>query len=274
MSEDQNNAQAVIEAATLAAKPSVFGDNQLAVFTLPDGGHVSQVDVGSVLDKYRDRPRRKVGAFAVHDAGSFCGYLSKHGGEHSEVWADTIASRIVGVVNAHSDAEADWADHRVTYSVQHTKAWQAWAQRDGQMLDQSTFAELIEDRALDIVNPSAADMLELAQTFQATVGVKFESSKLLSSGERQLEYREQVEAKAGRAGRMDVPKEFQIAVKPFEGAETYKVTARFRFRITEGVLRVGFRLERPDDVLRDAFEGVVASVEEQVSQPVFRGTSP
>lgn len=271
--DNSGNAQAIIDNATLAAEPSRFGDD-LAVFAVPQGGHVEQVDVGAVLDKYRDRPRRKKGAFAAQDAASFARYLTKHADGNSEVWADAVGSTVVGVINAHqaaSDGEAGWSDHRVTYRVQHTDAWKAWANRNGTLMGQADFAELIEDRATDIVTPSAADMLELAQTFQATVGVNFESSKVLSSGERQLEYRETVEAKAGRAGRLEVPKEFQLALKPFEGAETYKVTARFRYRITDGNLRIGFRLERPEDVLRDAFEGVVAAIEGQVEQPVFRG---
>lgn len=273
MTERTNNAQAIIDNATAAAEPTIFTDD-LAAFVVPEGGKVEVVDLASRLDRYKDRPRRKVGAFTVHDGGSFCAYMGKHAGEHSEVWADAVGTKIVGVLNAHDVGEADWADHRVTYGVQHTKAWLAWTQHDGRLLDQNAFAELIEDRALDIVSPSAADMLELAQTFQATIGVKFESSKRLSSGEAQLEYRETVEAKAGKAGRMDVPKQFQLAVKPFEGAETYKVTARFRYRITDGSLRVGYKLERPEDVLRDAFEGVAMAVEAGVTQPVFRGVSP
>lgn len=268
MTEDTNNAQAIIDTATRAAEPHETFPG-VYIVTVPDGGDVQVID----MEKQLDEPRRKSGSFAVHDAASFCAYLKKHGGERSEVWADAIGHRIVGVVNAHGNGGAGWADHRVTYAAQLTPAWLAWATNDGELLNQSAFAELIEDRAVDIVKPSAADMLELAQTFQATVGVRFESSKLLSSGERQLAYREEVDAKAGRAGRMDVPKEFTLALMPFEGAEIYKVTARFRYRISDGALRVGYRLERPEDVLREAFEGVVSAVEAAVTQPVFRGVS-
>lgn len=274
-----SEAQAIIDVSRIAADPARFGDD-LAVFNL--GDKVQIVNLGEHLDQYRANPRRKRGSFTVHDAASFCGYLRKHGVEETEVWADTIGYRIVGVINAHEGVEgpvgaagpaAGWADHRVTYGVKYTEAWSVWASSDGKLLPQTEFADLIEDRAIDIQVPSAADMLEIAENFHATPNVRFESTQSIASGERQFEYRETVEAKAGRAGRLSVPKEFILGLKPFEGAQAYKVTARLRYRIRDGVLFLGYKLERPSDVLRDAFEDVIAAVQADVTAPVFRGVT-
>lgn len=274
--------QAVIDAARIGAAVPV-GTTHMA-FPLPEGGHVELIDIESLIAPYRANPARKTGAFKVHDAATFAAYLAKHGTEDTEVWADAPGAKIVGVIDAHESAAgpvgefgplAGWGQHQVLYTVAHTKAWKAWAEKDGQLMSQSDFAELIEDRALDIVRPSAADMLELSQTFQATIGVNFESSKLLSSGERVLEYRETVDAKAGRAGKLEIPKDFDLALTPFEGADAFKVTARFRYRITDGTLRIGYRLTRPDDVLREAFESVVSALSAMDGTPdvIFRGTT-
>lgn len=268
------DAQAVIDAALRSAEPTIIGDSSLAAFVVPADGRLEVVDLEKRLESYQPTPRRKAGEFRVHDAASFLAYLSKHGADETEVWADAQAARIVAVLNAHTlSRTAGWADHRLVYSVQHTDAWKAWALHDGKLLDQSTFAEHIEARALDIMRPTAAEMLELAQTFQATIGVRFESTKLLSSGERQFEYRETVDAKAGRAGKLDVPKDFELALTPFEGADRFKVTARFRYRISDGALRIGYRLDRPSDVLREAFLSVVEAIESGTEHPVFRGVS-
>lgn len=271
---------AVIEAARIGDSVKV-GETHLA-FPLPEGGRVELVDVEAAVRAYLPNPRRKTGAYRAHDAASFAAYLHRHGTLDTEVWADATGARIVGVINSHEAADqpvggggplAGWGDHRVTYAVEQTKAWQAWTARDGQLLSQSDFAELIEDRAVDIVRPAAADMLELAQSFQATIGVTFGSSKQLSSGERQLEYRETVDAKAGRAGKLEIPRDFDLALIPFEGAKPFKVNARFRYRITDGTLRVGYRLTRPEDVLREAFESVVTEVHGLDGTPdvIFRG---
>lgn len=269
-----SNAQAIIDAGIAAAHPTPLDESgRFHAVTVPANGTSQVIDLEHHMEQFRDRPRRKRGGYAVHDAASFVAYLAKHGVEESEVWADATQARIIGVVNAHPADAAGWSDHRVTYQVIHTDAWRAWAAHDGKLLDQATFAEHIEDRAIDIIRPAAADMLELAQTFAATIGVRFESSKVLSSGERQLEYRETVEAKAGRAGSLEIPRDFELGLVPFEGADRFKVTARFRYRIADGGLRVGYRLDRPADVLREAFLSVVAAVEDGVSAPVFRGAT-
>lgn len=277
MTDYDNNAQAIIDTAIAAADPVGLNDGgRFFSVVIPDGGRLEVIDLEEKLDLHREAPRRKTGTYQVHDAETLVAYLAKHGDLDSEVWADVVGSKITAVLNAHRSADDGehaprWEDHRVAYQVKHTEAWQAWIGHDGKLMSQTDFAEHIEDRAIDIVVPSGAEMLELAQTIQATIGVSFESSKRLSSGERQLEYRETVDAKAGKKGQLDIPETFALAVRPFEGADTFKVVARLRYRIDGGNLRIGYRLERPNDVLREAFLSVVATVEERVEQTVFRG---
>ena len=263
-----DNTQAIINTAYDAAGPRQLDTaGRFYSVVIPEGGNSKVIDLEKYLEEFAPTPRRKTGTYNVHDAESFLTYLSKHGDADTEIWADAIANKIVGILNAHTETNgARWEDHKVVYAAQLTKAWKAWAGLDGQLLDQAAFAEHIEDRAVDIIVPAGAEMLELAQTFQATIGVNFESSKQLSSGERQLEYRETVDAKAGKAGRMEIPGTFQLALRPFEGADAFKVTARLRYRIAGGVLRIGYRLERPEDVLREAFTSVVHDVQVQVAE--------
>ncbi|GAA1909205.1 hypothetical protein GCM10009737_07980 [Nocardioides lentus] len=276
----RSEADAVADVARQAVEPQALDIAQrLHVLQVPAGGSAVVVDVEDYLDIYRDRPRRKKGKYDVHDAASLLAYLDKHGEEETEVWADLDSRTITAVLNAHTDrplTEADAAghgDHRVKLTVKLTDAWKRWAEHDGKLLEQSKFAELIEDGAADIVRPSGADMLEVAQTFQATIGVDFKSSRLLDSGERQLVYAESVEARAGRTGTVEIPKDFDLAIKPFEGGDTFRVLARFRYRISEGTLRIGYRLDRPADVLRDAFGSVVEQVREGCPHPVLLGAS-
>lgn len=266
--DTRTDAQAVIDAATRAAGAHELNeDARFHVVTSPDGT-IKVIDLEDHRDDHRDAPRRKTGSYAVDDAASFLAYLTKHGDADTEVWADTARACVTGVLNANEGGVARFEDHRVLYAARPTDAWKAWLALDGKLIDQSTLAEHLEDRALDIIDPSAADMLELAQTFTATIGVNFESSKRLSSGERQLEYREQVDAKAGRAGRLDIPEKFVLALQPYEGSEKYKVTARLRYRITDGTLRIGYRIERPEDIAREAFTGVVTEIQTALTDTV------
>jgi uncharacterized protein YfdQ (DUF2303 family) len=254
---NDSGVQAIIDAGLVSADPAMLVKDELAAFMIPHGAKVQLVDIAAQLAEHQDHPERKTGTFKVHDADSFVTYMGKHSLPESEVWADTIGNRIVGVINAHESvhvpvsddgALAGWGDHRVTYDVKTTKAWDAWIQHDGDLLGQAEFAEHIEDRLVDIVRPASADILELAQTFEANIG-------------------------AGKSGQLEIPRDFDLGLIPFEGAVPFKVVARLRYRIQNGVLRIGYRLVRPEDVLRDAFESVIDTVREGVDCPVFRGVS-
>lgn len=275
-----SDAAAIIDAARHVAPARIGAEDRFYAAAVPSGAQLKVVDLEIERDKFADRPRRKQGTYRVQDSTSFIAYMAKHALPESEVWADATRFQVVAVVNAHMGQTGDgvedyagWADHRVSYAVQYTEAWKAWAALDGKLLGQSEFAEHIEDRAIDVQRPNAAEMLELAQHFEATTGGVFESSKILSSGERQFTYKETIDAKAGRTGQLEIPKDFELALIPFEGAPAYKVTARLRYRIDNGHLRIGYRLERPNDICRQAFLDVVEEIENGIEAPLFRGVS-
>lgn len=259
----------IIEAAIAAAAPQALdGGDRFFTVAAPAGAQVKVIDLEAEADKLTDYPRRKTGVYRVHDADSFVAYLAKHGVADSEVWADVVAAKVTGVLNAHEQADglAKFEDHRVEYTVLLTEAWKRWTTFDGKLLDQETFAELIEERSLDVVTPSGADMLEIAQTMKATTSTHMESSIRLSTGLRQFTYKTTIDGQAGKAGQMEIPETFALALRPFEGADAFKVTARLRYRLNGGELRIGYKLERPEDVIREAFTSVVAKVQVGVTE--------
>lgn len=266
-------------AAVLAAGMAVAGSEEigpgLRAFVVPDG---YEIVVHDANDEIGDGPRRKTGAYEVHNPESFVAYLERHGTPWTEVFANERTYQVEAVIDGHgatSDVDVEgqpgWQEHTVGYAPRPTPEWQAWAAGDGNLGSQERFAEHIEDRAVDIVDPSGADMLELAQNFHATKDSSFKSSRVLSSGERQFEYREELQASAGRAGRLEIPKEFTLALRPFEGSDAFKVTARLRYRIQDERLLIGWKLVRPEDITREAFASVVAHIGDNVDAPVFAG---
>lgn len=227
------------------------------------------------LSKYADRPRRAAGTTAVHDAESFATIYERHAtADGSVIYADTPNHSIVGVFNDNEPNQAGRGDHRVTFNPILTDAWKAWIEKDNKLFTQQAFAEFIENNAADIVNPSAATMLELAQTFQAKTGLEFEQGSQLHSGERTFVYKETVGATAGATGHLTIPTEIELGLRPFEGADAYKVLARFRYRITDEGLKLAYKLDRPEDVVREAFKDVLDDVEAKTRVPSIKGTPP
>lgn len=65
---------------------------------------------------------------------------------------------------------------------------------------------------------------------------------------------------------------FVVGVAPFEGSAGYKIRARLRYRLAEGTLFIGYVLDRPDKVVRAAFDDVLAEVEQTTGLKSFAGT--
>jgi len=118
-------------------------------------------------------------------------------------------------------------------------------------------------------------MLELAQSFQATSGVQFESASKLSSGQRHFQYVESIEGKAGNRGQLDIPTEIKIQVQVWRGvAIVVPITARFRFRVERQGLRLAYVMDRVEDVLDAAWSSLLGELTDTLPVPVLAGRAP
>lgn len=237
-------------------------------------GQVHKIDLTG--DEYADQPARKRGTVTVRNVDSFAHYFGKHSGAESEVFADLDAATFTAVIDAHGPAheDANWQQHRLTLALQKTLPWQTWLSRDRRMMPQQEFAEFVEDNARDVApggKVSAADLLEVAQSFQANTKVNFTSGKRLATGQTQLTYTEDVTAKAGNRGTIDIPSEFELAVLPYEDCAPRKLRARFRYRLDGGELRLGYFLDDPARVARDACDEIAVKLAEACSVTVMLG---
>lgn len=260
--------QPVIDIAQAAADPVLLTPG--SVYSVIVGGRLETIDLTG--DQYRDLPKRKTGTVLVRDVNSFAEYWGKHSDSDSEVFADRESRTVTAVLDANTGTGARWQQHRLKLGLQYSQAWQAWTAFDGRPLDQEAFAEFLEDNRADIHDPPAADMLEIASSLQASTKAEFQSGIVLANGQRKLSYVEQTTAQAGQRGDLTIPTEITLGLAVFEGsAVADAVTARFRYRISNGKLSLHYKLDRPADVISTAFAGVVAEVERLCSATVLRG---
>jgi uncharacterized protein YfdQ (DUF2303 family) len=245
------DAQAVIDAAVASTdlKPIEISEGHQLAALVPDGYRVERFN----LDEFEYRPLRQKGVYRPATVESFVGYVEAHRTEgESTVWVHPTAGRIVAVLN---DSEKDlpgWGDYRAELTLIPTDQWKHWLAKDGQLLDQEVFAEHLEDGIGEIVNPPAADLLEVAQSFHATTSATIRSAKRLDSGQVTVLYDEKIDASAGTSGEMTIPQEFELAIAPFVGEEPYRIKARLRYRLRSGALSIGYKLDRPNEVVQDA----------------------
>ncbi|TQL46695.1 uncharacterized protein YfdQ (DUF2303 family) [Homoserinimonas aerilata] len=220
-------------------------------------------------DEYDVAPRRAKASRTVTDAESFVKYANRHKTPGTEVFAHTSASSVVAVIDSHqgTDELSGWQSHRLTLTLEHSKAWLAWAEHDlganpRGWFSQQEFAEFIEDRALDVQEPDHARLIEIATKFEATSKVDFGSAVRLDNGEVQFQYVETVAAKKGTKGEIEFPKELKLAIRPYIGGPIYFVFASFRYRIGGDGLRLGYALQRPENILEAAFSDIVTEIRE------------
>jgi uncharacterized protein YfdQ (DUF2303 family) len=269
LASTNGEAQTIVDTALRTAPPVALEVGKLHAFHTPQG--VKTVDLTG--PEHTGQPPRKSGTTTVRDAASFMAYFAKHADPDTEVYADAERLTITAVLDAHQAGAPRWSGHRLTLALRTTDAWKQWLEYDGRLAEQDTFANFLEDHLPELLEPSAADMLEIAQSIQAATKVDFQSATRLSSGQRQFSFVENTTAKAGQKGQLTIPEMFIVGLIPFEGSDGYRLTARFRYRITrENGLLLGYKLERPGDTLRTAFGDVVNRIDGDIEQPVMNGT--
>jgi uncharacterized protein YfdQ (DUF2303 family) len=243
---DMDNMQAVIDTARQGAAPTLLAEEGTKQWWLIPGigGIPSRAEKIDVEDA-KGIPSRKRGTVTVFDAASFNQILADNADAGNiAIYFDRNPEKpaVVAVLNGNGPAGAGWSDFRAEISFRQTPQWKKWKEIDGKLMPQAAFAEFIEDNLEDISDPAGGLMLEIVQYLQATRTVSFKSGIRLSSGAIQFQNIEDVDAKVG-SGSIAVPETFTLGIAPIFGLASYAVPARFRYRIQDGKLQMGFKLQ-------------------------------
>lgn len=205
----------------------------------------------------------------LHNVESFMEYFNNFADAHSHIFVDAENAKFKAILDYHVAADSpSWNRHTVEYKFPKTIEWTKWLQYNSIRMEQEDFALFIEDNIKEVVEPDGATMLEIASSLQAKNNVSFKSAKRLDNGETQFDYREDIESTAGAQGQFSIPNEIKIALKPFQGSETYNVTARFRYRINNGSLVMWYDIIRPHAIIEDAIKDAVEKVKTEIKTGV------
>lgn len=247
------------DAGVLSVSPTEVDDGVYSLF-VPEGYSHQLVDVH---DQFGDRRRfhqrqvklTRTDALVAYCARQFAtelGVSRNVDASSAVVYVDPDHFRAVAILD-----DSRRRDHQATLNWQPTPGWLRWSQASGQMLDQTAFAELVEDGIGEIIEPAGAVLLDIAQSMRATNAAAFRSARRLDNGETQFSYTESLEATAGASGQVAIPAEIILALVPFHGAEPVRVSARLRYRLNRDKLTLGVILNQPKQVLLDAVDGEI-----------------
>ncbi|WP_070988437.1 DUF2303 family protein [Halofilum ochraceum] len=236
------------------------------------------------VEKFMERPARIENTITLGTPDSFIDYVSRfvrHG--QSVLFASRPEDRTVTcVIDYHTSGEygdrPSWCSHTAHFTCPPSKEWRIWTGKNGAKMGQRDFAEFLEDNADDIVvpdedkgAPTAADMMEIARSFEAKTSAEFRSGTRLDNGDVELTYNEQTEASAnGRTGKVTVPEHFYVLLRPFDGSPAYPIKAKLRYRAKEGMLVLWYDLHRPDLAEEECFLETVQTIEEGTKLSALR----
>lgn len=264
--------QAVIDAARLGTGLVDLGVDGAHVVYLPSANQ-GQGRIANIEEHFR-APVRKRGNVTVFDAASFNQVLADNGDAGNiAIYFDRNPDKpaVVAVLNGNGKNGAGWGDFRANIEFRATPQWTKWKTRDGKMVSQVDFAEFLEDNLEDISDPAGATMLEIATELQVIRTVNFKSRVTLQSGAFTFQHDQSDDAKAGTVA---IPQEFKLGIAPIFGLASYQVPARFRYRIQDGKLTLGYKLQRIESMMAQIVEDVVAKIERGANVSVMDGLPP
>lgn len=258
-SAGSGNDGALIEDLTRRAEAATLP----APYLLDEGSHILARVIRnderlhtSNLEAWLSEPTRARGSALLHDPGDFVSYCNRLGNSFTTVWGNQDRATFTAVFNDHlNDVDPGWRDHTATLALQPDKDWEEFQAKDGKYLSQTQFAEFLLDYQPLFVDPDGATLLEIATHFKAHKKAEYSSEVDLDTGDVQFNYTE-ITQKTQRAGQIELPRELTVELSPYLGMAPVHMLARLRWNIEGGQLAIGIKLQRPDLMKREAFEGV------------------
>lgn len=222
-----------------------------------------------------DEPPRRTGTVKLNDDGGFLEYWARQSDQGSYIYGSLQPAQFVAVLNEQQPNKPDWRDHRAVLTLTHSQEWNTWSGMNRKSFDgNEAFATWLEDNLVDITAPDPAKFMDIALNFKVQQGQTFSKAVNLDNGMIDLTYANTVEASAG-AGKVSIPGTFTIRVPVWSGldAVAYEVTARFRFTLLNGALKIRYELIRPHKVVEQAFKDCLTKIETQAKTKVLFGSA-
>ncbi len=218
--------------------------------------------VYELFTPWRNRPERVVGTAKIETLDSFIELVERHKTAASAIFAmtDWRKPSLTAIIDYHDDEPAN-CKHRIHYAFPLSEDWQAWLAINGKPLNQTEFAEFIEDHIEDLASPDDAeknsfninfrtrvaepsDLITLSRGLQINAEMRVRTAVKTQSGESQIVFEE--EHKDASGAPIDVPGIFILCVAPFFDGERCRIPVRLRYRVKEGKINWSIQLFRPD----------------------------
>jgi hypothetical protein len=210
MDNHKNDATAILEAGRQIAQPLTIGERPFVLAKTDD-------KLIPVTDAW-GRPTRIKRAEVFNDPGSWANYVQRFNRPSPPFTQATLTQGhteivIESVIDYHDDAGTpNWCEHVATLRLAQPAARKEWDAVIDKPITQAQLASLLRSawKRGELINPSGADAVELAQRIEVDQNVKFDGATRLQTGDRAITFVTKTSAK----GNIPVPEEITI-IYPF-----------------------------------------------------------
>ena len=280
------------------------GAAELATITLNQPMPGLPVSIPVLLDKaagtarglkdlfewHRINPARATGTATVNSIDSLVDLINRHKTDSTAIFGDPDWKKptITAVIDYHRiDHTPDFLGHRIGYSFPLSDEWAAWMAINGKRMNQTEFAEFIEDHIAECASPTPAeiddykalfsttvawpnDLMQLSRGLQVMADIRVKNAVTLQTGEAQITFEEMHKDAAG--GALVVPGIFILAIRPFFDGEIARIPVRLRYRLLDGKVNWIMQLFRPDKWITEELRRDMQRVADATALPLYLGT--
>lgn len=233
-------------------------------FVVPDRHHLKEVGpLEDPLLRITQEP-------AFYDERSFRDYINRFKSVNSQIFAApgflaTGAAYFICAIDYHKPNEPDRLAHKAVYRPRYSDEWRLWMHTQG--MNQAEFSEFIEENRQDIVDPSAASLLDLIRNFKASRKINYDKVLVEQTGGVNLTYQDETEA----TGSIEVPEKLKAGIPVFFNGPRYSVDLWVRYRVGNGQVSFSLKPDRADIIENDAFNELAKRITEETEVPYYLG---
>ena len=213
-------------------------------------------------------PINPSGTFTLLTPESFALAIVNNQDERSKVFADSENGNITCIFdflkNGGQSREAGWGQLRAEIKFAESRKLKEW-RKTLEWMNQTDFANFLEDHLEDVLTPSGQDLLSIATDLEASSQGSFKGKVNLQNGSTKLCYQDDVETT------VEVPRLLTLGIPLFEHGDKYKLGARLRFVISGGSVKFKLLFTNLQDAKDQEFERIVLEIEEKATVSIYRG---
>ena len=225
------------------------------------------------LEEFLPHPLRIRQEVALQDTDSFIAYVNefKLVGA-TQIFFNSEAEEFTAALDYHDNPdEPSWCGHKADFKPRRSVEFTTWMGMNRKAMAQVDFARFLEENLCDVVEPSSADLLQVALTFEAKRSVDFSLGLRLASGQIQFQYDETIRGTAQK-GTIEVPEQFVLGIAIHVNGPAYRIPVRLRWRLQESKLSFWYEVVRPHKFIEDALREILLRVATDTGIVVLAGT--